>query len=65
MSDDRHVEIPDVDGCFNSVDDLPLEEEALVCTWACECLADYLVRLKFHIQTDHKRLVSSVQNQTP
>ena len=33
-------------------------EEALAFTWACERLSDYLVGITFHIQTDHKPLVS-------
>ena len=32
-------------------------EEALAFTWACERLSDYLIGIKFHIQTDHKPLV--------
>ena len=34
-----------------------IEKEALTFTWACERLADYLISLKFHIQTDHQPLV--------
>ena len=34
-----------------------IEKEVLVFTWACECFSDYLIGLKFHIHTDHKRLV--------
>ena len=32
--------------------------EALGITWASERFADYLIGLKFHIETDHKPLVS-------
>ena len=34
-----------------------IEKEALALTWACRWLADYLVGLQFHIETDHKPLV--------
>ena len=34
-----------------------IEKEALAFTWACERLSDYLIGIKFHIQTDHKPLV--------
>ena len=33
-------------------------KEALGITWASERFADYLIGLKFHIETDHKPLVS-------
>ena len=34
-----------------------IEKEALAFTWACECLSDYLLGLRFHIEMDHKPLV--------
>lgn len=34
-----------------------IEKEALGITWATESFADYLIGLKFHIETDHKPLV--------
>ena len=34
-----------------------IKKEALAFTWACEHLSDYLIGIKFHIQTDHKPLV--------
>ena len=34
-----------------------IEKEALGITWASECFPDYLIGLKFHIETDHKPLV--------
>ena len=35
-----------------------VEKESLAVTWACECFSYYLIGKSFHIQTDHKPLVS-------
>ena len=36
---------------------IQIEKEALAFTWACKRLSNYLIGLRFHIQTDHKPLV--------
>jgi hypothetical protein len=34
-----------------------IEKEALAITWSCKCFSDYLVGIRFHVETDHKPLV--------
>ncbi|PIK41291.1 hypothetical protein BSL78_21853 [Apostichopus japonicus] len=36
----------------------PIEREALGVTWACDTFANFLIGMKFKIETDHKPLVS-------
>ena len=35
-----------------------IEKESLVITWACKRFSNYLIGKSFHVQTDHKPLVS-------
>ncbi len=35
-----------------------IEKESLAITWACEKFNDYILGMKFHIETDHKPLIS-------
>jgi hypothetical protein len=39
-----------------------IERESLASTWACERFSDYLIGKTFHIETDHKPLVSLLGN---
>ena len=34
-----------------------IEKEALAVTWACEKFSDYILGLKFQIESDHKPLI--------
>ena len=34
-----------------------IEKEALAITWACKRFSDFLVGIRFHVETDHKPLV--------
>ena len=36
----------------------PIEKESLGVTWACEKFAEYVLGMTFHVETDHKPLVS-------
>ena len=36
----------------------PIEKESLGFTWACEKFAEYVLGMTFHVETDHKPLVS-------
>lgn len=35
-----------------------VEKEALAVTWACEHFKDFLIRMKFQVETDHKPLLA-------
>ena len=41
-----------------------IEKEALATTWACERYSDFLIGKTFHIETDHKPLVSLLGQKT-
>ncbi len=40
-----------------------IEKEALVVTWACEKLLDYILGRKFELETDHKPLIPLLSKQ--
>ena len=41
-----------------------IEKEALATTWACERYSNFLIRKTFHIETDHRPLVSLMGQKT-
>lgn len=41
------------------------EKEVLASTWACERFSNYLIGSKFHLETDHKPLISLLGSKNP
>lgn len=37
-----------------------IEKEAPVITWACDRLTDYLIGMKFHVESNYKLLVQLI-----